>query len=274
MGQKPPGDKPKMFLPGIVSGHYDQHSTIVFSPDGKEACWTEMYPPREKGYATGGVVRMKMINGKWTYPEIFLVMDSEPFFSPDGKRLYFISTKPLPGESEGGKQNIWYMEKTGSHWSEPKPVDDAINSMKLHWHFSLDKRGNLYFAGQGCILYAKNDEGKFKKPVDISVLYKNSTLKGSCPFISPDGDYMLFSARKEEGGRDIDLFVSFRKKDGSWTNRIHLGENINASFHDMGPVVTSDGKYLFFISMGKDRPRGIYWVDAKIIEELKPKELK
>jgi Tol biopolymer transport system component len=114
------------------------------------------------------------------------------------------------------------------------------------------------------------------KPVDISVLYKNPTLKGFCPFISPDGDYILFSADKEVGGRSIDLFVSFRKKDGSWTNRIHLGENINGSFNNdnIGAIVTPDGKYLFFISVGKDRPFGIYWVDAKIIEELKPKELK
>jgi len=274
MGQEPPGDKPKMFLPGIVSGHYDQHSTIVFSPDGKEACWTEMYPPREKGYGTGGVMMMKMVNGKWTYPEKSMVMEGEPFFSPDGKRLYFISTKPLPGKSEGGKENIWYMEKTGPHWSEPQPVDDTINSMKLHWQFSLDKRGNLYFADWRRIFCAKNDGGKFKKPVDISVLYKNPTLKGFCPFISPDGDYMLFSAKKEEGGRNTDLFVSFRKKDGSWTNRIHLGENINASSHDIGAFVTSDGKYLFFTSVGKDRPWGIYWVDAKIIKELKPKDMR
>ena len=81
MGQEPPGDKPEMFLPGIVSGHYIQHGPIVFSPDGKEACWTEMYPPREKGYGTAGVMMMKMINGKWTYPEKSLVMKSEPFFS-------------------------------------------------------------------------------------------------------------------------------------------------------------------------------------------------
>lgn len=274
MGQEPPGDKPKMFLPGIVSGHYNQHSTIVFSPDGKEARWTEMYPPREKGYGTGGVMIMKMINGKWTYPEKSLVMKSEPFFSPDVKRLYFISRKPLPGKKEGGKENIWYMEKAGSGWSDPEPVDDVINSMKLHWQFSLDKKGNLYFADWNRIFYAKYEEGKFKLPVDISVEYKNPTLKGFCPFISPDGDYLLFSSPKEEGGRNIDLFVSFRKKDGTWTDRIHLGEDINASSHDIGAFVTSDGKYLFFTSVGKDRPWGIYWVDATIIKDLKPKELR
>jgi ankyrin repeat protein len=273
MGQKPPGDRPKMFLPGIVSGHYHAHSAVVFSPDGKEACWTEMYPPREKGYGTGGVMVMRMTNGKsWTYPQLSKVMEGECFFSPDGNRLYFISTKPIAKGDRGGKENIWFMEKTVSGWSKAKPVDDAVNSMNLHWTFSLDKKGNLYFSSNG-IFYAENKNGTFQKPVDISILYNNKTLKGFCPYISPDGNYLLFSSR-EEGERNIDLYVSFKKKDGSWTDRINLGKEVNATSHDIAAFVTADGKYLFFTSVGKNRPWGIYWVDAKVIENLKPKDLR
>lgn len=273
MGQEPPGDKPQLFLPGIVSGHYDAHCTIVFSPDGKEACWTEMYPPRDKGYGTGGVMTMKMENGKWNYPEKSKYMKGEPFFSPDGKRLYFISTDPLPGEGKGGKENIWYMTRTTDGWSQPVPVDRVVNSMKLHWQFSLDKKGNLYFADWNRIFYAERDGETFKKPVDISEFKKNPTLKGFCPFISPDGGYLVFSSPREKGGRNIDLYVSFRKKDGTWTDRFNLGETINASRHDIGAFVSPDNKYLFFTSVGENRPWGIYWVDAKIIEKLRPKEL-
>ncbi|MBN1272901.1 MAG: ankyrin repeat domain-containing protein [Candidatus Aminicenantes bacterium] len=274
MGQKPPGNTPEMFLPGIVSGHYDAHSTIVFSPEGKEACWTEMYPPRGKGYGTSGVMMMKMENGRWTYPEKSTVMDGEPFFSPNGKKLYFLSTKPLPGEKRGGKENIWHMTKTSSGWSEPTPLDNVVNSMELHWHFSLDKKGNLYFANWNQIFFAENDKGTFKKPVDISELYNNPTLKGFCPFISPDGSYLLFSAPKQEGGRNIDLYISFKQKDGTWTDRIHLGDDINASMHDISAYVSPDEKYLFFTSVGENRPWGIYWVDAKVIEKLKPDKQK
>ena len=85
---------------------------------------------------------------------------------------------------------------------------------------------------------------------------------------------MLFSARKEEGGRNIDLYVSFRNNNGTWTDRINLGQDINATGHDIGAVVTPDEKYLFFTSVGKDRPWGIYWVDTQIIKDLKPEELK
>jgi uncharacterized protein (TIGR02145 family) len=273
MGQPPPGDEPELFLPGIVSGHYDAHCTIVFSPDGKEACWTEMYPPREKGYGTGGVMTMKMVNNRWTYPVKSEKMKGEPFFSPDGKRLYFLSIDPLPGDQKGGKENIWYMNRTANGWSEPVPVDQIVNSMKMHWQISLDKRGNLYFADWNRIYYAEKSGKTFKKPVDISQLYNNPTLKGFCPFISPEGDYLIFSSKKIAGGRNTDLYISFKKKDGTWTDRIHLGDEINASLHDIGAFVSPDGKYLFFTSVGKDRPWGIYWVDAGFIERLRSKNL-
>lgn len=274
MGQIPPGDKPEIFLPGIVSGHYHHHSTIVFSPDGKEACWTEMYPPREKGYGTSGVMTMRMVNGIWSYPEKSKVMRGEPFFSPDEKRLYFISRKSPPGKKEEGKENIWYMTRNLAGWSEPVSLDPVVNAMQMHWQFSLDKQGNLYFADWNCIYYAENDKGKFNKPVDFSELTNNPTLKGYCPFISPDGDYLIFSCDNQENNRSIDLFVSFRKKDDAWTDRINLGESINGTERNIGAFVSADGKYLFFTSAGENRPWGTYWVDAKIIEQLKPKELR
>jgi Tol biopolymer transport system component len=212
---------------------------------------------------------MKMIGTKWTYPEKSSVMEGEPFFSPNGKKLYFISRKSLENEDNGGKERIWCMDKTSTGWSKAKPLDETVNAMRIHWQFTVDKWDNLFFSGSNKIFRAENKEGKYGKPVDISELYNNKTLKGFCPFISPDGSYIIFSSTKKEGGRNIDLFVSFKRNDGTWTNRINLGEDINATGHDIGPVVTLDGKYLFFTSVGKNRPWGIYWVDARILEKLK-----
>lgn len=36
LGQKPPGVSPEIFAPGIISIDIMNHSTPVFSPDGKE----------------------------------------------------------------------------------------------------------------------------------------------------------------------------------------------------------------------------------------------
>jgi ankyrin repeat protein len=265
MGQTPPGDKPERFLPGIVSGHYNAHSAIVFSPDGREAQWTEMSPPE------GRVMGMRMVGEKWTYPEpVFEGRDSS--FSPDGQRIYFIQLRPFrEGEKPAGEQDgwecYWYMERIPSGWSEPVSVGEAVNSIGVHWQSSVDKDGNLYFSEFEKNIYrSEYKDGEYKKPVKISELFKNDTLQGRSPFISPAADYLLFSAEDK-------LHISFKRKDGTWTDKISLGDEINVRGLNNSPQVTPDGKYIFFVSAGRDRPWGIYWVSADIIERLKKEHL-
>jgi len=87
----------------------------------------------------------------------------------------------------------------------------------------------------------------------------------------------MWDAEREEGHGDNDCYISFRQKDGSWGAAINMGSQINTSFNESSPNVTHDGKYLFF-SRGewKAREDGSkywvgrpYWIDAKIIENLK-----
>jgi Tol biopolymer transport system component len=49
-----------------------------------------------------------------------------------------------------------------------------------------------------------------------------------------------------------------------------MGEEINSPESDYTPVVTPDGKYLFFTS-SRGGVDDIYWVDAGIILRLKQK---
>ena len=266
MGQKPPGDRPEMFLPGVVSGHYRAHSAIVFSPDGKEAYWTEMSPPE------GRVMGMKMVGDKWTYPEpAFEGRDSS--LSPDGRRIYFIRVRPFrEGEKPAGETDgwecYWYMERTDSGWSEPVSVGEAVNSIGVHWQSSVDKDGHLYFSEFEKNIYrSEYKDGEYEVPVKITELFKNDTLLGRSPFISPEGDYLLFSAEEK-------LHVSFKRKDGTWTDRISLGDEINVRGLNNSPRVTPDGKYIFFVSAGEGRPWGIYWVSANIIDRLRKEQLK
>jgi hypothetical protein len=80
--------------------------------------------------------------------------------------------------------------------------------------------------------------------------------------------------------------------DGNWTEMKNMGEKINSVELEHSAWISPDGKHLFFTSNRKNnftkpmtygqysasiyKPRNakndIYWVDAKIIEELRPKE--
>ncbi|HUV29895.1 MAG TPA: ankyrin repeat domain-containing protein [Acidobacteriota bacterium] len=261
MGQEPPGDMPMMFAPGIVSGHFRAHSSIAFSPDTAEAYWTEMSP------GEGAVKVSRREGNRWSYPETAAI-ERDPSFSPDGNRLYFINTRPFkPGEEPGGdpdvKEEYWYMERTESGWSEPVSAGDNINVIGVHWPCSVDKRGNLYFSEFSEKMYCSRFvDGVYQDPVLLTELFGNETLVGRSPFISPEGDYLLFSANDS-------LSISFLKANGTWTDRINLGDTINASHVNGSARVSPDGKYLFFVSAGRGRPWGIYWVSTSFIERMR-----
>jgi len=256
MGQKPPADSPKMFMPGIVSGPYRAHGTVVFSPDGTEAYWSDMIP------ASQGGLEMKMINNQWTFPAKS-IMWKDPSISPNGNRLIYISKESIDENDPGGKENYWYMDRTSTGWTKPKPVDRIINKINIHWQCSMDTKGNLYFSEFEDKMYISElKNGEYQEPINLKIHFDNPSLNGHSPFIDPNGDYLVFA----DDGR---LYVSFKKEDDTWTDRADLGDKINTGTGCGAPRVTYDGKYLFFQSTsGEDRPWGIYWVSSDVIYRL------
>jgi ankyrin repeat protein len=272
LGQTPPADKAELFGLGIISSIWGIHSTAVFSPDGNEVYWAPMMSFPGEIYSHGGLLMMKRVDGRWTPPAWAPfsgpdVNDDVPFFSPDGKRIYFISTRPLPGETQSGSEKIWFADRTPAGWSEPQPLDPLVNAHHMHWEFSLDKGKNLYFAGQAPdslglqdIYLARFSGGKYEKPVNVGEPV-NSTAGENTPFVAPDGSYLIFE-------RQYDLWVSFRGESGAWTEPVKLGPEVNSPSIELCPIVTADGRYLFFLSQ-RDGESHAYWVRADAIEKLR-----
>jgi ankyrin repeat protein len=273
LGQKPPAGRSELFAPGIVASIWGLHSTAVFSPDGDEVYWAPMMTYPGETYSRGGLLMMKRVNGRWTPPGWAPFSgpdfdDDVPFFSGDGRTVYFVSRRTLPGEEKRGKERIWLARRTPAGWSVPEPLDAGVNAHDMHWEFSLDSHGNLYFGGQGPdsrgmtdIYLARSQGGKYAAPVNLGEPI-NSGGSETTPFIAPDGSYLLFS-------RQYDIWVSFRAADGAWDEPVKLGTEVNSPSIELCPIVTADGKYLFFLSQrgGESHP---YWVGAEFIEKLRP----
>ena len=91
------------------------------------------------------------------------------------------------------------------------------------------------------------------------------------PFIAPDETYIIWDGQRDSAVRNAELYISFRQKDGSWGEAIKMGDTINTEASEFAASVTPDGKYLFFNrNMGPGNP-DTFWVDAQIIETLRPK---
>ena len=92
------------------------------------------------------------------------------------------------------------------------------------------------------------------------------------PFIAPDESYLIWDSERVNGYGDSDLYISYRQQDGSWGTAINLGAKVNTDGTESGAYVSPDGKYLFFNRPISKNNSGIHWVDAQIIETLRPKQ--
>ncbi len=271
LGQQPPGDKPVLFAPGIMTSEQGYHSSIVFSPDLREAIWCPMSRDGSR------LLIARMADGKWSAPrdtDLGLTAGVlDPIYSTDGKKLFFLSFAPdIPGGT--ARERIWCAERTPGGFSRPTPIDEVVRAHPTHWTFSVARNGNLYFTseiegarGGQDIYVARFAGGKYLAPEELGPAV-NGAGKDFAPFIAADESYLVF-ARLGPETRKADLYVSFRKPEGGWTQAQDMGPTVNSTGHDLAPYVSPDGRYLFFVSQ-RERLNGIYWLNAAIIHKLRP----
>jgi Tol biopolymer transport system component len=263
LGQKPPGTTPEIFAPGVVSTDATEHGAPVFSPDGNEVYWFSFPGPATK--------MMHRESGQWTPPEK-VGLGGNPTMSPDGKMILFY-------RRENGRDGIGFCERTDSGWSEKKWFDSLINKANTGWEIWLTKSGTVYFSssmpggsGGDDICRARLIDGKYRAIENLgsSANSPSEDWGHNGGFVAPDETYLIFSSDRPGGFGGNDLYVSFRKKDGTWSEAANLGKQINTDALEVWPYVSPDGKYLFYISH-RNNTSDIFWVFAKIIDELRPK---
>ncbi|MTI30307.1 PD40 domain-containing protein [Xanthovirga aplysinae] len=248
----------KVFAPGVISRGF-QELNAAFSPNKKEFFFTIADPLRD--YYT--IIQYEKKKGVWEGPTIApfsgKYSDADPFFSPDGKRLYFISRRPSdPADIEPEDFDIWYVDKKDGKWSAALNVGAPINTKKNEFYVSVSKNNNIYFSaaydhghGRGDIYKAVFQNGTYKV-VNMGDAI-NSPLNEGDPYISPEEDFLIFTSwgRTDGMGRG-DLYISFFM-DGKWTKAVNMGPEINSEDMEYCPIISPDGEYFFFTSYRKNR---------------------
>lgn len=278
LGQKPPGMTPEVFAPGIISTEKSELNS-VFTPDGKEFYFTIKEP--NKGYT---IMYTKQEKNQWLKPKIVpfsgIYSDVDMCISHDGKRMFFCSMRPLRkgGKSPKGIQ-IWSVARVGNSWGEPKNLGSPVNDGEMSVYPTITRDGTLYFQsrrpggfGGRDVYRSRYVNGTYQEPENLGNAINSQYNEGDV-FIAPDESFLIVCIEHPDSYGEGDLYISFRKEDGSWTKAKNMGKTINSSAYEYCPMLSPDGKYLFFTS--KQTGNGdIYWVDAKIIEIIKTKELK
>jgi len=274
LGQTPPGMTSEIFAPDIISTAISEINS-AFTPEGNEFYFTTW--TKETGTR---IMFTRQIGERWTAPEVSSFSkgfgEVDPAFSVDGKKVFYGSKRPRPGEIEMRKDgfDIWFAERTESGWSEEQFLAPVVNSGKHQIYATATRDGTLYFQAKRKQGYGKADiyrsrllEGVYQTPENLGPIINSENYEGDV-FIAPNESYLIvsISGRKDSFG-GADLYISFAKN-GSWTPLKNMGSAVNSSKRDFCPMVSPDGKYFFFTSkrLGES---DIFWIDAKIIKSLK-----
>ncbi|MEZ5357224.1 MAG: hypothetical protein R3F48_00245 [Candidatus Zixiibacteriota bacterium] len=274
LGQRPPGKSPEIFAPGIVSDSgWAEHCQIAISPIGNEiywSAWTSAYP-NKNGDNTEQIFYSEYRQGAWTKPAIPQFINNHldninggPVFSPDGNRLYFYSVD-RPGGL--GDMDTWFVEKVDGVWSDPVNAGDVYNSQGIDWTPTFTQTGFAY-RNFDCLLKYSIVDGKFLEPDTITI--SDQYIPKFPVYISPDESYLIFTEIKEDSFGGMDLYISFKNDSGAWDTPVNMGPAINTELHERFPVLSPDGKYLFFVRHTKP-DQDIFWVSGDIINEIRAK---
>ncbi len=264
LGLKSPGDIPELFMPGVIS-NCDLHSGVYFSADGKEVYYSIS---RESQHT---IMFMKEENGRWTRPKS-LRRGLAPFLSPDGKTLLFTTQD----------YEIWKMERSSGNWSKPVSLGPVINGARSQYSSCVTDDGTLYYMNAKGIVRSALIKGCYTEPESLGKDINSNNHEGPA-YVAPDESYLIFSSFRPGGYGSSDLYISFNGEDSTWTEPRNMGPKVNSEGRDRLPFVSYDGKYLFFNSSRvsvlntkplSGGPGNAFWVDAGVIEKLKPKELK
>ena len=301
LGQTPPGMTPEVFAPGIISHGFHENG-IVFSSDGNEI----FYSTSDSKYTSKTFIYLKRENNQWSAPRKSPFSgpyyDHSAFFSPDGEKMFFSSQRPVfDGSGSKNDLDVWVIQREGTSWGKPMHLEGPLNTDKSEQITSISADGTIYLRtnyegpGKWAIYISRLENGKYQAAERLSDTINSGHFEGN-PCVSPDQRFLLFKSARPGGYGATDLYVSFRKEDNTWAEPINLGPEINSPENEIEPRLSPDGKYLFFTSVRKHDPsvfRGnsydeliklyrspqngygtLYWVGSRIIENLKPDELK
>lgn len=188
--------------------------------------------------------------------------DISPVITADGKRLYF-GRYPFAGNiGDPSTEDIWYTDqKPDGSWGPAVNVGPPLNNYSSNFLISItpDRNqvvvGNTYYSngapkGAGISTAVMTESGwSIPRDIRIDQYYNNSTYSELS--LDPSGMVLLMTVEREDTRGQRDIYVSKRKRDGSFSAPMNCGKSINTWGNEVSPFIAADGVTVFFATDGR-----------------------
>jgi hypothetical protein len=247
----------ELFGAGIFStGDYELPPT--FAPDGRRAYFTVSTPLYGR---MRFILETRRRGNVWSEPMVAPFSgrydDADPYISPDGSQLFFLSKRPVTPDGPPKRDlDIWVMDRQGDGWSEPRHLGATVNGPEDEHYVTMTAAGDLYIAavredshGAGDLYRVPKSGAGWSVPENLGPVVNGADNHDTTPWVAPDGRYIIFASRgRPDGAADLDLYITTRGAGGEWTAPRNLGPSVNSRATELCPIVSPDGRWLYFTS--------------------------
>ncbi|MCB9192509.1 MAG: PD40 domain-containing protein [Flavobacteriales bacterium] len=194
-------------------------------------------------------------NGKWSKPQSIgsnintAGHEAAIGLSPDGQLLFIY-------KDDNGDGNIYQSRRTADGWSSPEPLGSDVNTSSWETHASVtatqdmlvfsSNRSEGGHGGRDLWYCKKLPDGEWGLAMNMGSVI-NTNYEEDSPFITADGNTLIFSSQGHTSMGGFDIFRS-EFVDGAWTVPENIGYPINTAEDDVFFVLNPDGRTAYYSS--------------------------
>jgi outer membrane protein OmpA-like peptidoglycan-associated protein len=207
-----------------------------------------------------------IVNTKYT--------EYNPVVSADESVMAFTALRPNTGKTRTGDkfiEEIYISYNNEGNWSEPKVISIAHDYNVGTAGISPDGQKMIIFMGGAQDpggLYQITKAGEtWSKPSLLTPNINTPKYLESTASITPDGKTIYFASDRLGGHGGLDIYKTTLQANGSWSNPVNLGPEVNSKANEDAPFIHPDQKTLFFTSDGHNSMGGRDIFMSKLVGE-------
>lgn len=248
---------PEIFAPGVISVQDRTEQGFTMSADGRLAVFSVL-SGRVNGRNSWSLMISELVDGSWSTPTVAPFSgrypDYGPALSPDGAELYFMSRRPIEGDTARTDYDIYVVVRVGDGWGTPRRLPEGINTDGEEYSVAVSDRA-LYFVAERADTRGHTDlyrservGGQYSTPVNMGAPINTEHWEGST-YVAPDENLIVLTSHGRSGADNEQIYVATRNG-SEWNEPIALDE-INTEANEFTHHMARDRSALYFSRGGE-----------------------